>query len=216
MFESIDPKIVGYRIKEIRKKLGLSMSSFAERIDDKSKSGTVSNWETGKNLPNNERLKKIATLGGISIDELLYGDIETRIYNIITNEIDRKTKAPHYYIFYDNELEGKEIIRDAIQDLKVVAVRANWTDEDIARAFDKIAVEEFLRRPYNNKKAIEYTNLLLGDLSQEISNYFYKKNSNNEYELRNGLSLNLYDDLLAEISETIDRISLYTEDFHNQ
>lgn len=49
------------------------MDDFGKKIDDKVKSGTVSNWETGKNLPNNKRLVTIAKLGGISVDELLYG-----------------------------------------------------------------------------------------------------------------------------------------------
>lgn len=85
MTEISDPKRVGYRIREIRKQLGLSMTAFANKIDDKSKSGTVSNWETGKNLPNNERLKRIAELGGISIDELLLGSLEDVVYSIMSD-----------------------------------------------------------------------------------------------------------------------------------
>lgn len=73
MADMIDPKVVGYRIRAIRKKLGLSMAAFAERIDDKSKSGTISNWETGKNLPNNERLKRIAEIGETTVEYLLTG-----------------------------------------------------------------------------------------------------------------------------------------------
>lgn len=65
---------VGQRIREIRMKLGLSMDEFAARIDSKAKSGTVSNWETGKNLPNNERLIKIAELVGIRPKYILTGD----------------------------------------------------------------------------------------------------------------------------------------------
>jgi len=63
--------MTGERIKEIRMDLGLTMEEFAKRIDDKAKSGTVSNWETGKNLPNNNRLKKIAELGNVDISYLL-------------------------------------------------------------------------------------------------------------------------------------------------
>lgn len=75
-----DPIEVGKRINHIRTNvLGLSMSEFGERIDDKVKSGTVANWETGKNLPNNQRLKKIAEIGGYDVDELLYGTIEEYI-----------------------------------------------------------------------------------------------------------------------------------------
>lgn len=69
---------VARSIRVVRKSLGLSMEEFASRIDDKAKSCTVSNWETGKNLPNNKRLKKIAELGEITVDELLNGVDETQ------------------------------------------------------------------------------------------------------------------------------------------
>lgn len=61
---------VGRRIRSIRLKNGMSMSSFGTTIDNV-KSGVVSNWENGKQLPNKLRLKKIAKLGSISVDELL-------------------------------------------------------------------------------------------------------------------------------------------------
>ena len=65
-------KAVGNRIRNIRTNiLGLSMSDFGKKIDSNVKSGTVANWETGKNLPNNNRLLKIAKLGNVTVDELL-------------------------------------------------------------------------------------------------------------------------------------------------
>ena len=62
---------VGERIKRIREELGISMSDFALLIDDKAKSGTVANWETGKNLPNRKRLNKIAELGNTTVNQLI-------------------------------------------------------------------------------------------------------------------------------------------------
>jgi len=62
---------VGEKIRKIRKELGLSMDEFAKRIDSKAKSGTVSNWETGKNLPNNKRLRKIADMAGMTVHDLV-------------------------------------------------------------------------------------------------------------------------------------------------
>ena len=47
------------------------MTDFGKKIDSNAKSGTVANWETGKNLPNNNRLLKIAKLGNVTVDELL-------------------------------------------------------------------------------------------------------------------------------------------------
>lgn len=90
---SLDPVKVGQRIRNIRKsKLGMSMNDFGYEIDKIAKSGTVSNWETGKNLPNNERLKRIAQLGGISVDELLYGNKAEQYLNQLMNYIKEYTK----------------------------------------------------------------------------------------------------------------------------
>lgn len=49
------------------------MESFASKIDDNAKSGTVANWETDKNLPNNKRLKRISELGNVTVEFLLNG-----------------------------------------------------------------------------------------------------------------------------------------------
>lgn len=44
---------VGNRIKSIRKEKGLTMEEFGKKLN--TSKGAVNNWETGKNLPNNER-----------------------------------------------------------------------------------------------------------------------------------------------------------------
>lgn len=63
---------VGYRINSIRNDLGLNQEEFGKRISNAHKS-LVSKWEKGQSLPNNERLKIIAEIGGISVNYLLYG-----------------------------------------------------------------------------------------------------------------------------------------------
>ncbi|WP_240628327.1 helix-turn-helix domain-containing protein [Macrococcoides goetzii] len=70
--ENINKHDVGRRIKSIRLKKGFNMREFGERLDNASDS-IVSRWEKGKTLPNSNRLKKIAEIGEVSIDELLYG-----------------------------------------------------------------------------------------------------------------------------------------------
>lgn len=78
----IDNKIVGSRIKEIRttkfpKKL--TQTEFANLLTPPVNRSAVKNWESGLNLPNNERLKQIADFGNISIDFLLFGKEKTGI-----------------------------------------------------------------------------------------------------------------------------------------
>lgn len=74
---------IGNRIRTIRKSLGLSMQEFGKLFNPPASKGVVSNWENNYNKPNNERLKTIANLGGVSVDELLYGDERSYINPMI-------------------------------------------------------------------------------------------------------------------------------------
>lgn len=78
---NIDKKALGQRIKSIRQAKGLTMEEFGKFFDNASK-GVISNWEKGSNIPNNARLKMIAQFGGITVNELLYGDFESYCYGI--------------------------------------------------------------------------------------------------------------------------------------
>ncbi|HCM89313.1 MULTISPECIES: helix-turn-helix domain-containing protein [Vagococcus] len=74
---------VGERIKNIRISKGLSMDDFGSLFDPPVTKGTISKWENGKYLPNNNRIKKIAEIAEISVEELLYGDIRNYLNPII-------------------------------------------------------------------------------------------------------------------------------------
>ena len=63
--------IIGNRIKSIRLSLGLTMEEFGKLFDVAALKSNVSGWERGNHLPNANRLKKIAELGDISVDELI-------------------------------------------------------------------------------------------------------------------------------------------------
>lgn len=67
------------RIKEIRLNLGKSQEDFGRMFDPVAPKSAVSRWEHGKNAPNKSRLKRIAELGGVSVEYLINGlDISTR------------------------------------------------------------------------------------------------------------------------------------------
>ena len=101
----IDNKTVGIKIHEIRLSLGESMEKFGERF--KTSKGTVNNWEKGRNLPNKPNLLKIATLGEISVNELLYGDMYEKYLYILKKRIEEESDFfPHI---------PKEIIEETIR-----------------------------------------------------------------------------------------------------
>ena len=75
----IDNIAVGSRIKSIRLDKGATMEEFGKAFN--TSKGTVNNWEKGRNLPNKENLLKIAKIGSISVDQLLYGSSGKSYYN---------------------------------------------------------------------------------------------------------------------------------------
>ncbi|TJZ99872.1 helix-turn-helix transcriptional regulator [Bacillus thuringiensis] len=80
----IDKKAVGMRIAEIRRDKGLTLEEFGKLVDNAGKS-IVSKWEKGSTLPNNKRIKIISEIGDITIDDLLYGNMENFIFNNLEN-----------------------------------------------------------------------------------------------------------------------------------
>ena len=65
---------VGNRIKNIRLGLGLTMKEFGKLFDEPASQSIISRWEVGKSVPNANRLKKIAELGDMTVQELLKED----------------------------------------------------------------------------------------------------------------------------------------------
>lgn len=70
--ENINKKQVGRRIMTIRKRNYLTLIEFAKKIG--ASKSSVSDWEKGFRLPPEAALTKIATIGNMSVDKLLYGD----------------------------------------------------------------------------------------------------------------------------------------------
>ncbi len=65
----LDIKIIGTRIKELRKQRGLTQNAFAEELHISFQA--VSNWERGIAPPELENLINIATYFGVLVDDLL-------------------------------------------------------------------------------------------------------------------------------------------------
>lgn len=83
----VNKKEVGQRILKIRRKYGYSMQKFGEIIDNAPK-GSVNSWEKGVNLPNEKRLRQIATLGNMTFNELLYGSFNEYTVKLVREKLD--------------------------------------------------------------------------------------------------------------------------------
>lgn len=64
-------KVLGDKIKSIRLNRGETLEEFGKRFNPPANRGLVSGWENGRYAPNPKRLKEIAELGNMAVEELL-------------------------------------------------------------------------------------------------------------------------------------------------
>ncbi|HFF1572495.1 helix-turn-helix domain-containing protein [Enterococcus sp. DIV1420a] len=79
-------KKVGERIREIRTDLGYSMEEFGRLIGDSPRS-SVNNWEKGVSIPKRDKLEKIAILGKMLPDQVLYGKADEYLYDLFDQNL---------------------------------------------------------------------------------------------------------------------------------
>ena len=144
------------RIKEIRLNLGKSQEDFGRMFDPVAPKSAVSRWEHGKNAPNKSRLKRIAELGGVSVEYLINGlDISTR------EAINRFEKARNL-----NATKAGASNDDAIKVMNAFRLEGSITTNQILE-FNKKKVLKLLdrEREYGDK-------IPIGKYEAEIYNSF--------------------------------------------
>ena len=72
----MDAKKIGALIAQLRKTRGLTQKSLAEKLHVSDKA--ISRWETGKGFPDTSLLKPLSDALGISVGELLAGELIPR------------------------------------------------------------------------------------------------------------------------------------------
>lgn len=152
----IDKGALGERIKSIRKQSGKTLQSFGQTIDNADKS-LVSRWEKGLTVPSNPRLKLIAEAGGISVDELLYGNLESYVYGLYMDILDEKrsnnTPTLPASLLADMQSLAPNKFKDTFKDALMMIDYLRLSYEDEAQ-ISKILKESILMFRYNE----EFTN----------------------------------------------------------
>lgn len=100
----IDKKKVGNRILQIRNSLDYTLEEFGNMKEIQAERSNVSKWERGFSLPNRVRLEKIAKIGNVTFNQLLYGSID----EFLESNIEELIKESDYPIdLTDNEISEK-------------------------------------------------------------------------------------------------------------
>ena len=96
---------IGIRIRDFRESKGLTQKELAEIVGVQD--AVISNWETGRNRPNVDVLKKLCTALNTSADELI--GIKRKENKGLSNEAKKVAAA-----FDDSDDKIKQIIKNII------------------------------------------------------------------------------------------------------
>lgn len=160
----IDLLAAGHRIKQIRKKHNYSMATFAKLIGNSSAS-TVNNWEKGNNLPNKERLEKIAILGNTTVNWIRYGTFSEYLTQLLNTAKLKQPLTQQQFQKLSNLLQKKQI--SYTQDLDILYLtkeqfpflfETEYPSFNEKETIDMIAENTFM---YSVEKNHEYRKKLL-------------------------------------------------------
>lgn len=202
----IDKIALGHRIKSIRLEKSMNLKEFGFYIDNTSDS-IVSRWEKGKSVPNAKRLKLIANAGGISVDELLYGDFESYCYGIF-DSVNADMGYRHSGLIFLTDPDKKRAFYAKVFGY-VKEYRYDYENRGgIYNLYHKSLADEIAGSDLTNEGSFNYLTNELEMLKNKLRKYYYTPailhdNSNakpgervvifSEDALREGADLELYE-----------------------
>lgn len=173
---------VGNRIRNIRgnstlEEFGIELG---KKLDNtRIKEGIISRWENGVSIPNKMRLKAIAELGNISVNELLYGSHKLFVKEVISDELlkqDELYKVIAAYLFKVNKATERNIESEVLK----------FMNNNFNSLYDFLYTADLNNPEYN--KAYDPTTII-----ETAINYFeYRlKAAEQSYKLNNDVDLHL-------------------------
>ena len=212
---------VGRRINSIRKDMGINQEDFGKRIYDAHKS-LVSKWEKGQSLPNNERLKKIAEIGGITVNELLYGNMKnftSSYFDERISENQEKAKGS----FYGSMLNDSEYIQSVKDDFlhKVQFYDLNHADtEALNKLIDESMYAVMRGEEYTNEGAFALAKNRLHDTVQQLEEFFHeviREEGKNRItpNIKNGLDPVIFERLKLIFNHAENEVSAAKDSYFN-
>ena len=166
----INKKEIANKIRAMRQERGMTMDEFGKLIGTNKYS--VSNWENAKNLPNNERLKSIAEIADVTVENLLYGD-PIPIDDDLIKKFKNYTREKNDFIGQEMKLlwpaaksgatfglgfkkEQDQAIKNRIKHDKRIEELEKFGFRYIIKNFDNYTYEKYLEE-YPNSNLQEFT-----------------------------------------------------------
>ena len=181
---------LGTRIKSIRLDKGMTTKEFGSLLG--ATDSNITSWEKGRTSPNPERLKTIAKIADISVEELLYGTIFRQHFNehwtqlinnkeyFIKNVVDTSNEyCINNVIDTSNEYFIKNVVDTSKEDYKIDQKEFEYIKSNKEKLYD-IFYKNILEYGYNDNdnnnirlfKLSVYSLLKEYYISQEDYNFY--------------------------------------------
>ena len=196
---------IGLRIKSIRQNLGMTLEEFGKLLN--AGKSNVRKWEIGASLPNPERIKNIAKLGNMTVDELLYGSFKENIVSLL--------------IMFEIMLKNNKSVPTELHDSIIQSVKNRYIDsngnliedwyyydslEDLIKSFNDYGFRIIEMAKKGTLKEETILSSLINNVENAFSDFldYYnlaKLNSNHKSETSNSPKDILNEELKDKVSE---------------
>ena len=209
-----EKKLIGQRIKQIRREKGRKMEEFGNLLST-SKS-IVYRWEIGTNLPNPERLKTIAKLADITVEELLSSSKKDYALKYALKSLNNilNTKALSQF----DEDNSKFVYKYADEILPIIEERLKYlqlsmySNKDIEKYIDDTINEIVYSTPKDTKELLFDVKLTITENLKKIYEYYGKEKDSLSVNISNDLNNETVSKVLKILNNTLEEMETLMED----
>lgn len=209
-----EKKIIGQRIKQIRREKGMTMEEFGNLLST-SKS-IVYRWEIGTNLPNPERLKTIAKLADITVEELLSSSKKDYALKYALKSLNNilNTKALSQF----DEDNSKFVSKYANEILPIIEERLKflqlsmYSNKDIEKYIDDTIDKIVYSTPKDTKELLFDVKLTLTENLRKIYEYYGKEKDSLSVNISKDLNNKTVSKVLKILNNTLEEMETLIED----
>ena len=209
-----EKKLIGQRIKQIRREKGMTMEEFGNLLST-SKS-IVYRWEIGTNLPNPERLKTIAKLADITVEELLSSSKKDYALKYALKSLNNilNTKALSQF----DEDNSKFVSKYANEILPIIEERLKflqlsmYSNKDIEKYIDDTINEIVYSTPKDTKELLFDVKLTITENLKKIYEYYGKEKDSLSVNISNDLNNETVSKVLKILNNTLEEMETLMED----
>ena len=207
-----EKKLIGQRIKQIRREKGMTMEEFGNLLS----TSIVYRWEIGTNLPNPERLKTIAKLADITVEELLSSSKKDYALKYALKSLNNILNTKSLSQF--DEDNSKFVYKYADEILPIIEERLKYlqlsmySNKDIEKYIDDTINEIVYSTPKDTKELLFDVKLTITENLKKIYEYYGKEKDSLSVNISNDLNNETVSKVLKILNNTLEEMETLMED----